>query len=61
MKQDVLHSGEHHEVHRRKASHLPEKLESYVGVGIVILAAVLLAVLLYAFMQTGSDTPAYMR
>ena len=61
MKQDVLHSGEHHEVHHRKASHLPEKLESYVGVGIVILAAVLLAVLLYAFMQTGSDTPAYMR
>ncbi len=62
MKQDVVHGGEgHQEVHHRKASHLPEKLESYVGVGIVIVAAVLLAVLLYAFMQTGTGAPAYMQ
>jgi hypothetical protein len=62
MKQDVLHSGnEHHEVHHRRPGHIAEKLESYVGVGIVAVAAVLLAILLFAFMQTGSGVPSYMQ
>jgi hypothetical protein len=62
MKEDVLHSGdETHEVRHHRPKHLAEKLESYVGVGVVIAGAVLLALLLYAFMQTGSDTPPWMR
>ena len=62
MKQDVIHDGEHKaEVRHRKPTHIAEKLESYMGVGIVIVAAILLAILLFAFMQTGSGTPSWMR
>ncbi len=61
MKQDVLHDGDHKQaVSHKKPRHLAEKLESYVGVGIVVVGAVLLAVLLFAFTQTGSATPAWM-
>jgi hypothetical protein len=62
MKDDVLQSGgDKHEVHHRRPKHLAERMESFVGIGIVIAGAVLLAVLLYAFMQTGTGTPPWMR
>jgi hypothetical protein len=38
-----------------------EKMETYVGAGAVIIGSLLLAVLVVAFMQTGSGTPAWMQ
>ena len=60
MKQDVLRAGDARtEVHHRKPSHLAEKLEGYVGAGIVVVAAVLLVLMLVVFPQTGSGIPSY--
>lgn len=50
-----------HAVHHHKPRHIAERLEKYVGVGIVAAAAVILIVLLYSFMQTGSATPSWMQ
>ncbi len=63
MKQDLTHDGDHHDdVRHRKPRHIAEKLESYMGIGVMIVGAGLLAILVFAFMQTGSgEVPAYMR
>jgi hypothetical protein len=62
MKDDVLQSGDAKQVVRHhRPKHLAERFERYVGIGIVIAGAVLLAVLLYAFMQTGTGTPSWMQ
>ena len=61
MKQDVIRNGDARvEIHHRKPRHLAEKLEGYVGVGIVVVAAVLLVLMLFVFPQTGSGVPSYM-
>jgi hypothetical protein len=44
-----------------KPRHLAEKMESWVVRGIGLCAAVLLAFLLYSFMQTGTGTPPWMQ
>ena len=60
MKQDVLRDGDvRAAVHHRKPRHIAEKLEGYVGVGIVVVAAVLLVLMLFVFPQTGSGVPSY--
>ena len=51
----------HNEHHHHKPKHIAERMERYVGVGIVVVAAVLLVLLLYSFMQTGSEAPSWMR
>ena len=61
MKEDALRNGDAPMAPtRRKPRHLAEKLEGYVGVGIVVLAAVLLVLMLFVFPQTGSGVPSYM-
>jgi hypothetical protein len=47
--------------HHRKPRHLAEKMEAWVVRGFGLCAAILLAFLLYSFMQTGSGTPSWMR
>ena len=60
MKQDVMRDGDTRAGgHHRKPAHLAEKLEGYVGVGIVVVAAVLLVLMLFVFPQTGSGVPSY--
>ena len=62
MKPDALHPEGHDAAHHpHKPKHLAERLESYVGVGSVVIGAILLALLIYAFMQTGSQTPPWMK
>lgn len=61
MKQHVLNDGgpkpgRHHHKPWRMAG----RVEAYVTVAVVIAAAVLLAVLVYGVMNTGSGTPAWM-
>jgi hypothetical protein len=61
MKQDVVHGGEGaHAVSHRKPKHTAEKIETWMGRAFVLLGAVMLAVLVFAFMQTGSGTPSWM-
>jgi hypothetical protein len=60
MKEDALRDDDMVvRAHRRKPRHLAEKLEGYVGVGIVIVAAVLLVLMLFVFPQTGYGVPSY--
>ena len=62
MKQDVLHDGDRNNVtHHKKPRHIAEKLEGYLGIGIVVVGLVLLAFLMVGFMQTGADTPPWMK
>ena len=62
MDPDVAHDGDHKpEVHHHKPRHIAEKLESYVVAAMAIVGAVLLVVLIYYFMQTGTATPSWMR
>ena len=49
------------EVHHRKPKHMAEKLESYVGIIMVVVAAVLFVLVLYAITQTGTGTPSWMK
>ena len=61
MKQELAEGdGARPRAQHRKPRHLAEKLERYVGVGIVVLAAVLLVLMLFVFPQTGSGVPSYM-
>jgi len=60
MDNPVLEDGAPKADVHHKPRHLAEKFESYVGVGMVIVAAVLLVILIYAFSQTGSGTPSWM-
>ena len=62
MKNDVLHGDDHKvAVHHRKPSHIAEKLESYLGIAIVVVGVVLLGFLIFGFAQTGTQTPPWMR
>lgn len=62
MEQDAVQNGEPApEVHHHKPRHIAEKLESYVVIAMGIVGAVLLIVLIYFFMQTGTGTPSWMR
>jgi hypothetical protein len=62
MENDVVHETEQApEVHHHKPRHIAEKLESYVVIAMGIAGAILLIVLIYFFMQTGSGTPSWMR
>ncbi|HWD66422.1 MAG TPA: hypothetical protein VG227_00525 [Caulobacteraceae bacterium] len=62
MEQDAVQNGEPTpEVHHHKPKHIAEKLESYVVIAMGIVGAVLLVVLIYFFMQTGTGTPSWMR
>jgi hypothetical protein len=47
--------------HAHKPRHLAERFESWMVIAMAIAGAGLLAVLLWAFMQTGSGTPPWMR
>jgi hypothetical protein len=60
---DAAVPGEGHDVKvkHRKPRHLAEKMESWVVRAIGLCAAVLLAFLLYSFMQTGTGTPSWMQ
>ena len=49
------------EVHHAKPKHLAEKFEGYIGVAMVVAAVVALAVVAFAFMNTGSAPPSWMR
>ena len=61
MGQETLHDNDSKPVVRhRKPRHFAEKLEGYVGVSMVVVAGVLLAMVLFAFTQTGSGAPAWM-
>ena len=57
----VQGEGQDVKVKRHKPRHLAEKMEAWVVRGIGLGAAVLLAFLLYSFMQTGTDVPSWMR
>jgi len=61
MKETVV-TGESQDVKvkHHKPRHLAEKMESWVVRGIGLCAVVLLAFLLYSFMQTGTGTPSWM-
>ena len=62
MKQEASHHGNAGvEVHHRKPWRIAEKFEGYVGVVMVIAGLVLLAVLAYGVLNTGSATPTWMR
>jgi hypothetical protein len=62
MDPEVAQEGEHTpEVHHHKQRHIAEKLESYVVGAMAIVGAILLVVLIYYFMQTGTGTPSWMR
>jgi hypothetical protein len=62
MDPEVAQEGDHKpEVHHHKQRHIAEKLESYVVAAMAIVGAVLLVVLIYYFMQTGTATPSWMR
>ena len=56
MEPNAMDQGDHAPVHH-KNRHIAEKLESYVVVGMGVVGAVLLVVLIYFFMQTGSNPP----
>jgi hypothetical protein len=47
--------------HHHKPKHIAEKLESYVVIAMGVVGAVLLVMLIYYFMQTGTGTPSWMR
>ena len=53
--------GQDVKVKRHKPRHLAEKMEAWVVRGFGLAAAVLLAFLLYSFMQTGTGTPSWMQ
>lgn len=59
MKQEVSHQA-NAGVHHPKPWRLAEKFESYVGVIMVVAGLVLLGVLAYGVMNTGSGTPSWM-
>jgi len=62
MEQEAVHESDHApEIHHHKPKHIAEKLESYVVIAMGIVGAVLLVVLIYFFMQTGTGTPSWMR
>ena len=60
---DTVVQGEGQDVkaRRHKPRHLAEKMEAWVVRGFGVCAAVLLAFLLYSFMQTGTGVPSWMR
>jgi hypothetical protein len=61
MKQHVLNDGDPKPGrHHHKPWQMAERVETYVTVAVVIAAVVLLAVLVYGVMNTGSGTPAWM-
>ena len=61
MKQQVVHEGgpepgvQHHKPRR-----LAQRMESYITAAVVVAVAVLMVVLVYGVMNTGSGTPAWM-
>ena len=62
MDPEVLHDdAPAPEVHHHKPKHIAEKLESYVGIIMVVVAAVLFILVLYAITQTGTGTPSWMK
>ena len=62
MEQEAIQNSNHTpEVHHHKNRHIAEKLESYVVIAMGIVGALLLVVLIYFFMQTGTGTPSWMR
>jgi len=62
MEDNVVHEGAHDAEHpHHKPKHIAEKMESYVGVIMAVVALVLLVVAIYAITQTGSATPSWMR
>jgi hypothetical protein len=61
MKPEVRHEGAHEpEVHHHRPRHLAEKFEGYIGVAMVIAVFLLLGVLIYGIVQTGSNEPSWM-
>lgn len=56
MEQNAMDQGDHAPVHH-KNRHIAEKLESYVVIAMGVVGAILLAVLVYSFLQTGSNPP----
>ncbi len=62
MKDNIAgQAGDGHEVVHHKPRHMAERMEGWVGKGFVVIGALLLAGLIYAFMHTGADVPSYMR
>jgi hypothetical protein len=59
MEQNAMDQGDHAPVHH-KNRHIAEKLESWVVIAMGVVGAVLLAVLVYFFMQTGNSNPPWM-
>lgn len=49
------------EPHHRKPRRLAQKFEGYIGAAMVIAGLILLAILAYGVMNTGSGTPSWMR
>lgn len=61
MKQEASHQGSGGvEPHHHKPWRIAEKFEGYVGVVMVVAGLVLLAVLAYGVLNTGSGTPSWM-
>ncbi len=62
MKQTTVHDIDDHgrPVRHHKPRHLAEKMEAWGGRAFMALGAVLLAGLVYAFMQTGAGAPSWM-
>ncbi|HEY5206350.1 MAG TPA: hypothetical protein VIJ63_17380 [Roseiarcus sp.] len=62
MEPETIHeTSDAPEVHHHKPRHIAEKLESYVVIAMGVVGAVLLVVLIYFFLQTGTSTPSWMR
>jgi hypothetical protein len=59
MEPNAVDQGEQAPVHHHKNRHIAEKMESYVVIAMGVVGGILLLVLLYSFMQTGSG-PAWM-
>ena len=61
MKQEASHPvGPGLDVHHRKPRRLAQKFENYIGAVMAVAGLVLLAVLAYGVMNTGSGTPSWM-
>jgi hypothetical protein len=56
MEDNAVDHSDHAPVHH-KNRHIAEKLESWVVIAMGVVGAILLAVLIYSFMQTGSNPP----
>ncbi len=60
MDEPATHADEH-QAQPHKPKHLAEKYESWIVVGMGIAGLALLVVLIWAFMQTGTGTPPWMK